>query len=187
MKSLNTIQTISKVIKIISKIIFILSIVGACLCAVGIIFTAAGTPVFKIGGVTVKSIIENAENLTTGTVVSELTAGLLISISTIIISKRFVSYFNRELKDGTPFTLDGAKEMQKLGIISICVSLGAQIAANIAHEIIAKIFSQTAELNFSFPSYVAVGVTLIIVAQICKYGAELQEKNNGASTEEKIS
>lgn len=63
MNSLKIIQTISKIGGIISKIIYICSIVGLCICAVGLILLPYGDDVLKIGGVTLKSLFSDVEDL----------------------------------------------------------------------------------------------------------------------------
>ena len=58
MKTLNTIQTLSKIGKIFSKFIYICCIIGICGCAVGTVAMLIGTEVLKIGGVSLHSILE---------------------------------------------------------------------------------------------------------------------------------
>ena len=67
MKTLNTIQKLSKIGQIFSKIIFIFCIIGFCGCIVGILSMAIGAPTLKIGGVTLESILSIEAGVTTGT------------------------------------------------------------------------------------------------------------------------
>ena len=63
MNTLKTIQTLSKIGKILSKIVYICCVVGFCGCIVGIISLGLGGEVFKLGGVTVHSIIESHSHM----------------------------------------------------------------------------------------------------------------------------
>ena len=52
-----------------------------------------------------------------------------------VLSKFAEHYFKRELADGTPFNLGGAKELMRLGIFTICIPIGTQIIAEIVYAV----------------------------------------------------
>ena len=53
MKSLNTIQTLSKIGRILSRVAFILAVVGFCGCIAGVLSLSLGAGnLIKLGGVT---------------------------------------------------------------------------------------------------------------------------------------
>ncbi len=173
MKTLNTIQTISKIAKVISKIIFICSIVGLCFCIAGIISLAIGTEGLKIGGVTIQGILQDKGDISDGTLYANLARAIVYCIGTIVLAKFSELYFKNELTAGTPFTFDGAKEMLRLGILSICITIGQEIIASIVYSVLSKMLTDVATLAETEASGgVAIGVALIVVSLICKYGAE---------------
>ena len=53
MKTLNTLQTLSKIGKILSTVVFVICIVGGCLCVAGIVSLLVIPEGFKIGDVTI--------------------------------------------------------------------------------------------------------------------------------------
>ncbi|MBQ7596608.1 MAG: hypothetical protein IJU45_08090 [Clostridia bacterium] len=178
MNSLQAIQTISKVGKIISKIVYICCIVGFCLCIVGIISLAAGAPTFKLGGVTIESFLQDKADMSPGTLYASLITGAIICAGEGILAKFAEGYFKKELEDGTPFTLDGAKELMRLGILSVAVPAGIQLAANIAQKIVAKMFTDTVPPDFDAAVSITVGALVIIMSLICRYGAEQNEEKS---------
>ena len=174
-KSLKTIQTFSKIGRIISKICFILSIIGAIGCLIAIL-SILGTKDLKFEGQTMIGIIETS-GVTFVTVVFDCCQGLISCIGSAVLSKFAVIYFTNELDDGTPFTYNGAKEIFRLGILSIAIPAGISIALSIAFTV-TKLFwpqlDESALVNDSIS--ITVGLMLIIMSFVFKHGAELDEK-----------
>ena len=135
MKTLNVIQKLSKIGKVLSKIMFIFCIIGFCGCIVGILSMALGAPTLKIGGVTLKSILNTEADVTVDTVYAAMATGMILCAGEAVLAKFAEHYFKRELADGTPFNLGGAREMQRLGILTICLPIGTQIVAEIVHAV----------------------------------------------------
>jgi hypothetical protein len=181
--TLQTIQTLSKVGKILSRIIYIFCIVGLCFCIVGIIGVALGTPALKLGGVTIDSLLQNEEGKTVGTLYAYMAAGAIVCIGEGVLAKFAEKYFRRELEDGTPFTLDGAKELLQLGVLSICLPVGAQAAAQIVYKILAKMMEGVEPPELEPAGSIAVGVLILILSLVCRYGAELIAKQNESGTD----
>lgn len=173
MKTLKTIQTLSKISKVFSKIIFIFSIVGLCLSIVGILSLAFNFEAFKIGGVTINSILQDKGNVTKGTLYADMAQGIVYCLGTLILSKTAENYFKRELKDETPFTFDGAKDMLRLGILSICIPIAEEIIVSIVDSVMIKSFSDSKPSDFNAIESVPIGIAFIIISIICKYGAEV--------------
>ena len=174
MKTLNVIQTLSKIAKVFSTIIFVCAIVGLCLCAVAACSLALGFEGIKIGGVTVESMMPYVSSLPKATRFAITAQGALFCVAAIILSKFAMRYFKRELADGTPFTLDGAKELLRLGILSICIPLAAQILASILLSVVGKTAADVSLPETDGFGSVAIGVALIVMSLLCKYGAQLQ-------------
>ena len=186
MKTLKTIQTLSKVGRIISKIIFICCLVGAIGCLAGIVSLAVIPSGIQIGDTTIHGMIENSADISMGSLYAGMAVGAIMCSGEAALSKIAENYFKGELAAGTPFTFDGAKEMMKLAICAICIPLGTQTVAAIVHGIIAAAFSNVAELKLeAFGSgSVGLGVMFIITSLLCRYGAEISQgkDNNNEDT-----
>lgn len=175
MKTLNNIQKLSKIGKVLSRIVFIFCIIGFCGCIVGIISMALGTPTLKIGGVTLESILSIEAGVTAGTAYAAMAAGMILCAGEAVLSKFAEHYFKRELADGTPFNLGGAKELMRLGIFTICIPIGTQIIAEIVYAVMEQTLRGVAPLQLDHSGSVALGVMFIVISLICRYGAELRE------------
>ena len=184
MQSLRTIQKLSKIGKILSKISFIVSVIGFCGCIAGLISVMFGSGGFtKIGGVVLHNLIDSDYGYNIKSIAAMLSGWLVVCAGEAVLAKFAEIYFKNELKAGTPFTPDGAKELMRLGILTI--------AGSIAEEIIAgfmKIEKAAAmDIYFDNETSVVLGIMLIIGAILCRCGAELmQHKENGGSAAPKI-
>jgi len=177
MKTLKTIQTLSKIGKVLSRIMFIFCIVGFCCCIVGILSMALGAPALKFGGVTLESILNTEAEVTVGTVYAALAVSMILCAGEAVLAKFAEHYFKRELADGTPFSIDGAKEMQRLGILTICIPIGTQIVAEIVHAVMEQTMQGVAPLQLDNAGSVALGIMFIVMALICHYGADVYEES----------
>ena len=174
MKSLNVIQKLSKIGKILSKIIFICSLVGFFMCIVGIISVALGSEeVLVWKGVTIHSILSNIEGYSEKMLYGFMAVGIIECGSEAIISKLAEFYFKHELEAGTPFTVDGANELRKLGIITIVISVVSSIIVSILVEGMNLWNDKVLDNSTS----ITLGITFIIVSIILSYGAEVLEIN----------
>ena len=173
MNTIITIQTLAKIGKVFSKIIFIFCIVGFCGCIVGIVGLALGADSFKLGGVTFRSIIENDAGL------SPMAVGLLFCAAEAVLCKFAEAYFKHELADGNPFTLRGAKELLRLGILTIAIPLGTVIVCSIGVAIADNMVPGINKLSIGEFSSVGLGVMMIVLSLFCRYGAELGKGKTG--------
>ena len=176
MKTLNTIQTLSKIGKIISKVIRILCIVGFCLSVAGIVsFAVLGETAFKLGGVTIHGIIEKEAGITVPTVYAAMATGAVFCAAEAVLCAFAERYFKNELADGVPFTLRGSKELTRLGVLTIVIPLCATVVCSIGGAIAAHFYPELKELDYSSGASVGLGVMMIVTALICRHGAELTE------------
>ena len=90
-------------------------------------------------------------------------------------------YFANELKAGTPFTFDGAKELMRLGILAIVIPLSAKALAAIVYAVLKLLLEGVEAPKDWYGISVGLGMMMIVTAVICRYGAELKE---GAAPEE---
>ena len=183
MKTLNTIQTLSKIGKIFSKVLFILCVIGGIFCLVGILEISFVHNGLKIGGVTIHSIIEQSGAIDKSAWYGEMAAGIVLCAGEAVLCKIAEMYFKNELKAGTPFTFDGAKELMRLGLFAICIPLGISIAIGIIDGVISRDFGSVSALNINVSASIGLGVMLIITSLLCRYGAEISQKNKGENDE----
>ena len=85
MKTLNVIQTLSKIAKVFSTIIFVCAIVGLCLCAVAACSLAFGFEGIKIGGVTVESMMPYVSSLPKATRFAITAQGALFCVAAMVL------------------------------------------------------------------------------------------------------
>ncbi len=173
MNTLKTIQTLSKIGKILSKIVYICGVVGFCGCIVGIISLGVGSEVFKLGGVTIHSIIESHSHMSMPTLYTAMAVSMVLCAAEAVLSKFAEVYFKNELKDGTPFTMRGAKELMRLGILTITIPLGMVIVCSIGVAIADNFFPEIETLSYDEYASVGLGVMMIVSSLFCRYGAEV--------------
>ena len=173
MNTLKTIQTLSKIGRILSKIVYICCVVGFCVCIVGIISLGLGGEVFKMGGVTIHSIIESHSHMSMPALYTAMAVGIVLCAAEAVLSKFAEIYFKNELADGTPFTRRGAKELMRLGILTISIPLGMVIVCSIGVAIADNFFPEIGKLSYDGYASVGVGVMMILSSLFCRYGAEV--------------
>lgn len=176
MKSLKIIQTLCKLGKIFSKIVFICAIIGCAGCLVGILaLIAAGDLSVKIGGESLESLLWVEAGIGVGTIWASIFVGLFLCGAQIVVSKMACNYFTHELAAGTPFTMEGAKELMHLGINTIWVPLAGIVLASVSQGIIGALWEDVAPLSLDNGDSLVLGVCFIIISVLCRYGAELQK------------
>ena len=118
--------------------------------------------------------------MTLGTLYATATSALFICAGNAVIAKFAEVYFGNELKAGTPFTVAGANEMLRLGILEICVSVGAVILAAIAYGIFVAAGTDVAPMSKDFgnSSNVAAGIVFILFSAVFRYGADICDKTS---------
>ena len=183
MKSLQTIQTLSKIGKVLSKINYVFCLIGAIGCAVGLAsLPFADQGIFKIGGVSIHGLIVNQAGIDLTSLYPAMTGAMILCIGQMVLAQYAEKYFAHELAAGTPFTQDGANEMLRLGILTICIPLGCLILAEIVSGIIAGFLNCDDLLKIEHGGSVALGGMFIAMSVLCRYGAEL-EANQAAAKE----
>lgn len=177
MKSLRTIQVLAKIGKIISSIIFVFCVVGFCLCVAGIVSLALGVELFKVGSVTIHGLIENESGMSMPVLYASMAVGIVFCAAEAVLSKFAEIYFKRELADGTPFTMRGAGELQRLGILTVVLPLAAVIVCSAGVAIVGQAYPELDKLSLEGFASVGLGVMLIVLSVFCRYGAELGGEN----------
>lgn len=181
MKTLESIQTLSKAGKIVSKIIFIFSVIGVVGSVVGMVcLPFEDTGILKIGGVTVYGLMEHQEGMELNNLYTQLSGLLIICIGQAVVAKFAERYFVHELAEGTPFTMFGAQRLFRLGLVTVCVPLGTIVLAQIVSSIVAEFCNCENGFEPDGGSSVILGAMFMIMSFLCRYGAELREKNESA-------
>lgn len=177
MNTLNTIQTLSKIGRVLSKLVYICCVIGAVGCAVGMAsLPFADSGILKIGGVTIYGLIVNRADIELNSLYPLMTGALIICVGQAVTAKFAQGYFLHELVAGTPFTLSGAKELFRLGVITICVPLGSLMVAQIVSGILAGFLDCGDTFQTDSVDSVTLGVMFLFMSLLCQYGAECEER-----------
>lgn len=177
MSTLDKIQKLSKLGKILCSIVFVFCMIGIIGSVVGIIFLSAGVKAMHIGGMTIKNIVQVNSEVNIDTANVYMTVALILCSGEAVIAKFAEHYFKGELQDGTPFNMERAKELTRLGIITISVSLGTEVVVGLIYEIMSFIFGNASSLNIGNWGSTSVGIAFIVISLICRYGSELKKED----------
>ena len=180
MKSLSTIQRLSKIGKVLSKIAFIFSVIGFCGCIAGLLSLSFGNgSLIKIGGVTLHGLIPKEYGYNIKSITAVLSGWLIVCAGEAVLAKFAETYFKNELKTETPFTMVGAKELLRLGILTLAIPTGCAVIGSIVEGMIAgfmKVEKAAAmDLCFDNEAGIVLGIMFILGSLLCRYGAELRE------------
>lgn len=183
MKTLDILQTISKIGKVLSKIVYICSVIGAAGCLLGILFLPfSNSGILKIGGVTIHGLIVNRAGIDLNSLYPALVGILFACVGHAVVARLGESYFRSELTAGTPFTIPGAAELLKLGIMAISVPLATGILGQIVSGIVAEFVGSGDAFSMNMGDSVSIGVTMIFMSLVLRCGAE----ENGAGEERSL-
>ena len=182
-KNIKILQKIAKLGKILSKVAFVFSVIGICGCIVGILSNViGGGKVFKLGGVAIYGLLSGFNAYNVKSISAILTAWLIICVGEAVLSKFSEIYFRNILTEGTPFTQMGARELRRLGIMTIVIPTGCVVLAEIVQGIMTGFMNVSidawSDLNFDNEASVVLGIMFIIGSFLCGYGAEKCEENN---------
>lgn len=175
MTTLQTIQKTFRVFEILTKVARILCLVGACACGVGALCAVAvqnGVRIFSLFG-------QQVAVFPAGTDLKQTFADLLsaaIMLAAYAVLLVFAGrYFKLEQAEGTPFTASGAELLKKLGIRCIYIPIVA-VAAVAVVGLCLTMPELDGGLIGNLPGLI-VGLVLLLVSLIFRYGAELEEKS----------
>lgn len=176
MKSLQIIQKTFRVFQTLSKIAMVLSFVWAGLAALGLlcgVLWYSGGNVFGV----------NQELLYSLTVTGGLTemidvllVDMILALTDGILLVFALRYFSAEQADGTPFSHSGADLMKRLGILLIVLPAVATILVGVLHGIFDMVQIEAADVGNG--TSVMMGIMLILVSLILRYGAEMEENRD---------
>lgn len=176
MKTLKGIQVLSKIGKVMCKVIYVCCIVGVCGCIVGMIALPFGVKTLKFDGVTLENILQDEGNIGVNSLYIVMTVGIILCVGEGALAKIAEKYFTKELSDGTPFTRSGAKQLFWLGVWTMALSLGSVIVADIVQNIMQNLLSNAETLSLERDASIGLGIAMLVVSYLCRYGAELNEE-----------
>ncbi len=184
---LRSIQIVFKIAKVLYTIGLVVVLILGAASVAGFLDMATGAGTFYIGGLKIPSPTEifGADLNTSYFLLGYVFFNVIISA---VLTFLTVKYINHELKDGTPFTFDGAKELFRLGVISIILLFIAFISSSVAADSwvgigLAEVFDAAKSSNVI--SSIAEGIAMIILAFIFKYGAQLRADKEALEAERK--
>lgn len=177
-KNLEILQKLAKLGKILSKIAFIFSVIGICGSLVGVLDVIYGSGgVLKLGGVTAYSALAQFNAYNVKSIEAVLTAWMIVCAGEAVVAKFAELYFRGVLTAETPFTRTGARQLNRLGIITIVIPIVSVTLAEIVQEVMTGFMNTAADnrinLDFNNEASVVMGVMFIVGSVICAYGAEL--------------
>lgn len=171
MKSLEIVQKLAKIAEIVCKVIYICALVGCGACAVGLILLPLGAgEILKLGGVTIHGILSRTVGVPQACVT--LAGSLVVCAGEAVVARFARNYFTRELQAGTPFTREGAKELQTLGILTLTVPFGCAMLAYVAQEVAGQLLDADFARWMGPEGSVTLGVMLLVVSLLCRCAAE---------------
>ena len=164
---------------------FVLCIVGLCLSGLALImFSILGNRALTVGGVNIYGLIweETGVAVSGAMVIAALVCAILSCVSEIILSKKAINYFTDELAVGTPYTFHGAKELKKLGLMTIIIPLVTTLVCSIILSIVTHVslgeLSEEASRGMKITvgsSSIGLGIAMLICSLFCRSGAEIQQ------------
>lgn len=173
MKNLQTIQKIFRIFRNLAKVFLILAFVWAGLAGVGLLCGV----VWYSGGSVVGGSLEIMERLLeTGSLkqmLGVLLTDIVYALTEGILLLYAYRYLKKEVADGTPFTESGAEQIKRLGIRTIVLPLVAVILNAVFYEVF-DVSQALRTDSGNLPSLV-MGVVLILVSLVFRYGAELEQ------------
>ena len=107
---------------------------------------------------------------------------LIVCAGQAVLAKFAETYFKNKLQAGTPFTFGGAKELLRLGVLTLVIPTGCSVLGSIAEGIAAGFWNaeKAAALDLSFDNEASIvlGVMFLPGSLLCRYGAELTQQDS---------
>lgn len=180
MKSLKRIQSLHKLGRVLSKLAFVFAVIGVCGCIAGLLSLRFGNgSLLKFGGVTVHGLITQGTGYNVKSIAAALSGWLIVCAGEAVLASFAAAYFRNELEAGTPFTQDGARELLRLGILTMAIPLGCAVAGKITQGIVGSFLHVTKDaaidLALGNGGSMMLGIAFLVTALLCRCGADLRE------------
>ena len=176
MKSLETVQKWMKAFKIICVVLLVICLIGAAGLLLGIV---AGNDIMgtvaSYGGVEINGILDGVD-FDGGNVAAACASGLVEVVFTVVLFIFAIKYLKKELKSGTPFTYEFAKNMKTLAILSLVLPIAASFICSVIANVGGLSESVGVKVN------IMTALLLFAAAAVFKHGADIM--NMGAQPAE---
>ncbi|MBR7091094.1 MAG: hypothetical protein IKC79_01415 [Clostridia bacterium] len=177
MNSLEVFQAFMKVFRVLTIIAFVMFVIS--FVSLIFVFFASMSPEFleQINGILIEMDMQEFGNDVQPLLLTSAISMLGAGIATFMAMR----YLKHEVQQGTPFNLDGAKELFVVAIVNIATP----IAISIINGIIVACYGTTLleEASMMTDSVLGGGLMLLAGSFAFKYGAELQQKNQENNSE----
>lgn len=172
MSNLEKIQKGMRVLQILSEIVLVFACVGVVLTSIAAALAASDVLNAENQFLRFLSVAaEISKEQLVGSLIAADISLLFGGILTVFVYR----YFSAEIKEGTPFTYAGANRIKRLGIITVVISF---VSAFVMDGIY-NVFHLSEEWNrYDDAGSITLGICLILLAVVVRYGAELEQKNN---------
>lgn len=186
-KTLGTIQSLMKLGKAISILVIIFSVIGMIGALIaGVVFYIEGDLIIEtaIGELELGELGEDIEvMLTKESLIYMMVVAFVACLTEIIIASESKKYFKFEIKEGTPFTFEGAKKLKKVGILAIVLPIVMGIVLFAVEVVISALNPEVNLGDTAFTVSIGTGIMMLIFSLIFKHGAELNEVQKKANLE----
>lgn len=185
-KTLNILQVLAKIGKILSMIVFVCCCVGGGACLFSLLTVGSVGSALNILGVDIFGLIQVETGVTYTQMLTEILTGAITCAGQAVVAKFAHVYFRRELAAGTPFTLAGAKELFRLGILSLAIPAGTSALSAIVWASAKVVLGEPGGFRWSGGIPLTLGVAFFVMSLLCRYGAELSPSGQPAVKEEEM-
>lgn len=165
--SLTTIQSLHKLGKVLSRIYFVLSIIGLVLSLALAAALLISTDIKDL----ISSTLFDGTKYGVNTLYGISSTLFLISFGEIFLSRKAEDYFRSELNTGTPFSIENALKLKKLGILTLIIPVVTHTLSAVVYNIMMSNLDGMAPFKFHMTGSVILAVMFIITSMLCRYGA----------------
>lgn len=183
-KTLDVLQTIVRVGKTLCRILFPVSIVGFCLCIAAIVsYATLGEHALVIGGTNIFGLVQKGSDMTVGHTVRN--AGRRCNY---VCRRGSAGQIHRAFsanRAGSRYTVHCAlcPSLLRAGILVIAIPIASDALAGLIAALLRQSYG-TVELETINGGTWGFGIMMIILALVCRLGAELTEKKTGLDESE---
>ncbi len=180
-KSLQTVQRIMKFARLLCSAVIVISIIGILWSTLRMVLCYLQTPI-ELGVIRRIFFISTHNRSRTITYASALIT--MSALSRLIVSIEARRYFHKEIKAGTPFTVEGAGRLKQTGLICILTPIITTVITYIMALLIVRDNTHHEFILLLLPLGAGIGIGLLLlpVSAILKYGAEM----NGQKSQESV-
>lgn len=170
---LTTVQRLHGLGRILSTVFFVVSIILliTLITAAGVLYNAIR------GGKTAGDVFGDSAAVTLESLYGLSASLAILALGEIFLSRYALGYFRLELEKGTPFNMECADRLKKLGFLTIAVTLLESICSSVLYSSIAEKYGNMESLTPRATGGVVLGLMFLVLSLFSRYGAELEEKN----------